>query len=177
MQKTDVRVIAATNRDLLEHTQDGKFREDLYYRLNIISIALPPLRERGDDALSLAHFYLSRYVRELGRKPMHFTTKALKAIKEYGWPGNVRELQNLVQRLVIMADDNEIDVSDLPESFRFSAMRSRGLGRRLEDVEREYILDVFNAHARNVSRTALTLGIDRKTLRERLKKFGESGKA
>ena len=171
--KVNVRVVAATNVDLMQLVRQGLFREDLYYRLNIISIELPPLRERGDDVFLLLNFFLAKYVRELGKKPMKFTTKALKALKEYGWPGNVRELQNIVHRVVIMADEPAIDVSDLPETFRFSAMRSRGLDRKLEEVEREYILDVYAANDKNLSRTALRLGIDRKTLRERLRRYGQ----
>lgn len=168
--KVNVRVVAATNVDLMQLVKQGSFREDLYYRLNIVSIELPPLRERGDDILLLTNFFLARYERELGRS-IKFSPKALNALKSYAWPGNVRELQNLVHRLVIMADDAVIDVPDLPESFRYSATRSRGLNRKLEDVEREYILDVFAANDQNLSRTAETLGIDRKTLRERLRKY------
>ena len=171
--KVNVRVVAATNVDLMQLVKQNLFREDLYYRLNIISIELPPLRDRGDDIFLLVNFFLAKYVRELGKKPMKFTSRALKALKEYGWPGNVRELQNIVHRLVIMADEPVLDVPDLPDNFRFSAMRSRGLDRRLEDVEREYIMDVFAANARNISRTAERLGIDRKTLRERIRKYGE----
>ena len=104
---------------------------------------------------------------------MKFTPKALTALKEYGWPGNVRELQNVVHRAVIMADESAIDVPDLPEVFRFSAMRTRGLDRRLEEVERDYIIDVYAANQKNLSRTALKLGIDRKTLRERLRRYGQ----
>ncbi len=169
--KVNVRVVAATNVDLMQMVRQGLFREDLYYRLNIVSIELPPLRERGDDVFLLINSFLARYVRELGKKPMKFTPKALKALKDYPWPGNVRELQNLVHRLVIMADDPVIDVPDLPESFRYSAMRTKGLNRRLEDVEREYILDVYAANNKNLTRTAEKLGIDRKTLRERLKRY------
>ncbi|MDQ2658367.1 MAG: sigma-54 dependent transcriptional regulator, partial [Bacteroidota bacterium] len=169
--KVNVRVVAATNVDLMQMVRQGHFREDLYYRLNIVSIELPPLRERGDDVFLLINSFLARYVRELGKKPMKFTPKALKALKDYPWPGNVRELQNLIHRLVIMADDPVIDVPDLPESFRYSAMRTKGLNRRLEHVERDYILDVYAANNKNLTRTAEKLGIDRKTLRERLKRY------
>ncbi len=172
--KVNVRVVAATNVDLMQMVRQGLFREDLYYRLNIISIELPPLRERGDDIFLLINSFLARYVRELGKKPMKFTPKALKALKDYSWPGNVRELQNLVHRLVIMADDQVIDVPDLPESFRYSAMRTKGLNRRLEDVERDYILDVYAANNKNLTRTAETLGIDRKTLRERIRRYAKT---
>jgi len=169
--KAHVRVVAATNVDLMQLVKKGLFREDLYYRLNIISIDLPPLRERGDDIFLLTDFFLTKYVRELNKPPMRFTPRATKILKNYGWPGNVRELQNLIHRVVIMADDPSIDTPDLPESFRFSAVRSKGLGRKLEDVEREYVMDVLAATKQNISQAALSLGIDRKTLREKLKKY------
>jgi DNA-binding NtrC family response regulator len=168
--KVNVRVVAATNVDLMQLVKKGLFREDLYYRLNIITIDLPPLRERGDDVLQLNQFFLAKYVKELGKSPMKFTAKALECIKDYGWPGNVRELQNLVHRLVIMSEDSMIDVPDLPEAFRFSGKRTRGFDRKLEEVEREYIQDALAANKNNISQTALILGIDRKTLREKLKK-------
>lgn len=168
--KVNVRVVAATNVDLMQLVKKGLFREDLYYRLNIISIELPPLRERGNDILLLLSFFLTRYTRELGKDMIHITSKATQAMKAYSWPGNVRELQNLIHRLVILADDNSIDAPDLPESFRYSALRSKGLDRTLEEVEREYITNVLAATANNISQAARILGIDRKTLREKLKK-------
>jgi DNA-binding NtrC family response regulator len=172
--KVNVRIVAATNVDLMQLVRKGLFREDLYYRLNIISIDLPPLRERGNDILQLIDFFLTKYVRELGKTAMRFSPKAIKALKDYSWPGNVRELQNLVHRLVIMADDSTIDIPDLPESFRFSASRSKGLDRKLEDVEREYIMDALAANKNNISQTAIRLGIDRKTLRDKIKKYKTS---
>lgn len=168
--KVNVRVIAATNVDLMQLVKKGLFREDLYYRLNIITIDLPPLRSRDNDISLLLDFFLAKYVRELGRSSMHFSTKALRALHSYGWPGNVRELQNLVHRLVIMTDDNTIDMPDLPENLRFSASRSHALTRSLVEVEREYILDVLAANKNNISHSAEVLGIDRKTLREKLKR-------
>jgi two-component system, NtrC family, response regulator HydG len=169
--KVNVRVVAATNVDLMQLVKKGLFREDLYYRLNIITIDLPPLRERGEDILQLIHFFLGKYVKELGKPPMKITAKALQALKDYAWPGNVRELQNLMHRMVIMSEESTIDVPDLPESFRFSGRRTRGLDRKLEDVEREYIQDALAANKNNISQTALSLGIDRKTLRDKLKKY------
>lgn len=169
-QKVNLRVVAATNVDLMQLVKKGLFREDLYYRLNIITIDLPPLRERGADVLQLAEFFLAKYVQELGKPPMHFTSKAAAALQSYAWPGNVRELQNLMHRLVILADDATIDVPDLPEAFRFSASRSGGLDRKLDEVVREYIEDVVAANQNNLSQAARVLGIDRKTLREKLKK-------
>lgn len=169
--KVNVRVVAATNVDLMQLVKKGLFREDLYYRLNIISIELPPLRERGDDILLLIDFFLAKYIRELNKDPMRFTPRALNVLKEYRWPGNVRELQNLIHRLVILADEDVIDTPDLPESFRYSATRTRGLDRKLEEVEREYVLDVLAANKNNISQAALSLGIDRKTLRDKIKKY------
>jgi DNA-binding NtrC family response regulator len=171
--RVNIRVVAATNVDLLQLVKKGSFREDLYYRLNIISIDLPPLRHRDKDIMLLLDFFLNKYERELGKGPMQFSKKALKSLHEYYWPGNVRELQNLVHRLVIMADDNIIDTPDLPESFRFSATRAPGLNRRLAQVEKDYITDVLSANKNNISRTAQILGIDRKTLREKLKKAND----
>ena len=169
--KVNVRVVAATNVDLMQLVKKGLFREDLYYRLNIISIDLPPLRERGDYIRVMIDFFLAKYVQESGKAPMKFTPKAIQVLCDYDWPGNVRELQNLIHRLVIMSDDNSIDVPDLPESFRFSGRRKRGLDRKLEEVEREYIQDALAANKKKKKKTALSLGIDRKTLRDKLKKL------
>lgn len=171
--KVNIRVVAATNVDLMQLVKKGSFREDLYYRLNIINIDLPPLRERDKDIMLLLDFFLNKYVRELAKDPMQFSKKALKSLNDYAWPGNVRELQNLVHRLVIMADDNTIDTPDLPENFRFSATRTQGLNRRLAQVEKDYITDVLAANKNNISQTAQILGIDRKTLREKLKKTND----
>lgn len=172
--KVNVRVTAATNVDLMQLVKKGLFREDLYYRLNIITIDLPPLRERGDDILQLIQFFLAKYVKELGKPPMKFTGKAIQALKEYAWPGNIRELQNLIHRVVILSEDSTIDIPDLPELFRFSGKRTRGLDRKLVDVEREYIQDALAANKNNISQTALSLGIDRKTLRDKLKKYSSA---
>jgi two-component system response regulator HydG len=156
--KANVKIVAATNVDLLQLVKKNLFREDLFYRLNIVTIDLPPLRERGNDITLLLDFFLKKYVHELQR---------------YAWPGNVRELQNLVHRLVILADDNTIDVPDLPTNFRYTISTSKKLNRTLEDVEREYIEEVLAAHLNNISKSAITLGIDRKTLREKLKRYGK----
>lgn len=168
--RVNVRIVAATNVDLMQLVRKGLFREDLFYRLNIISIDLPPLRDRDKDILLLLDFFLNKYVRELTKPPMKFSKRALTVLMGYGWPGNVRELQNLVHRLVIMADDNTIDVPDLPENFRFTASRAKGLHRPLAEIEREYIMDVLAANKNNITQTASVLGIDRKTLREKIKK-------
>lgn len=169
-QKVNVRIVAATNVNLLQLVKSGKFREDLYYRLNIIAIDLPPLREREQDVDFLTDFFISKYAAELG-KTVSLSPKARQAFHRYPWPGNVRELQNLLHRLVIFAEGDVIDVPDLPETFRFSAFRTRGTNRTLAEVEREHILQALSVHQHNISRTAETLGIDRKTLREKIKRY------
>lgn len=174
-QKVNVRIVAATNVNLMQLVKNGKFREDLYYRLNIITIDLPALREREQDVDLLTDFFISKYSTEL-KKTVRLSAKARQAFHRYAWPGNVRELQNLLHRLVIFAEGDEIDVPDLPETFRFSAFRTRGGNRTLADVEREHILQTLNEHRQNISRTAETLGIDRKTLREKLKRYNLTAK-
>jgi DNA-binding NtrC family response regulator len=168
-KKVNLRIVAATNVDLMQLVKKGLFREDLFYRLHIISIDLPPLRDREGDVVQLADFFLAKYVQELDKKAMYFTSKALDALQAYSWPGNVRELQNLMHRLVILSDEQTIDVPDLPEAFRYSASQDKGLDRKLDDVIREYIEDVLKAHQNNLSSAARSLGIDRKTLREKIK--------
>lgn len=167
-QRVDVRVVAATNKDLLELVRRSKFREDLYFRLNVIPIRLPPLRERGDDIVLLIRHFTIEFAAEAGREPPAYSDRALAALRAYHWPGNVRELQNVVQRLVVMCDGDVIDVTDLPDLMRFTALRGTGVHRTLADVEREHIRHVLESVGGNKTRAAAILGIDRKTLREKL---------
>ncbi|UCG27684.1 MAG: sigma-54-dependent Fis family transcriptional regulator [Bacteroidales bacterium] len=169
-QKIDVRVIAATNVDLSNLVKKNEFREDLYYRLNVININMPPLRQRGEDIFLLIQYFADRFSRETGRPTPQFSDKALQVLQDYHWPGNVRELQNLVQTLIIMTEENIIDVPDLPSIMRFSALQDKGTTRTLAEVETEYIRNVLDSVNGNKSRAAEILGIDRKTLREKLKK-------
>jgi DNA-binding NtrC family response regulator len=172
-QKVNVRIVAATNKDLVALTRKGLFREDLYFRLNVVSIAVPPLRERGDDVLLLARHFLAKFAAEFGKAAPCFSDAALQVLRTSDWPGNVRELENVVQRLVVMADRDVVDVSDLPPSMRFSAARpGNGLNRTLADVEAEHIRAVLAAHGGNRTRAAEILGIDRKTLRQKLRTHG-----
>jgi DNA-binding NtrC family response regulator len=165
----DVRILAATNKDLPNLVERSAFREDLYYRLNVISVAVPPLRERGDDALLLARHFAAKFARELGKAPPSFPDRVLRMLKEYYWPGNVRELENVIQRLVVMAEGDLIEVPDLPSIMRFALPRDRGLNRTLAEVEAEQIRNVLDSVDGNKTRAAEILGIDRKTLREKLK--------
>jgi len=168
-REVDARIIAATNKDLLALVRKGAFRDDLFYRLNVITITMPPLRERGDDIVLLAHHFASEFSQELGKPTPEFSDAALKVFLEYGWPGNVRELQNVIQRIVVMSDSDHVDVPDLPSLMRFSAPREAGLDRTLAQVERDYIRRVLESVNGNKTRAAEILGIDRKTLRSKLR--------
>ncbi len=171
-QKVDVRILAATNKHLPTLVKKGTFREDLFYRLNVITITIPPLRERGDDTLLLARHFATKFSKELGKPPFRFSDNALQVLRSYDWPGNVRELENVIQRLVVMTDGDLIEVPDLPALMRFSALQERGFTRTLAEVEREYVHNVLSSVNGNKTRAAQILGIDRKTLREKLKDMG-----
>ena len=169
-QKVNVRIIAATNKDLNNLVANGVFREDLFFRINVIAITLPPLRERGDDILLFIQHFATQFANEHDRPIPRFSEKALQVIRNYNWPGNVRELENVIQRFVVMTDNEFIEVSDLPSLMRFSALRSTGFDRTLAEVEAEYIRNVLASVKGNKTKAAEILGIDRKTLREKLKK-------
>ena len=167
-RKVDVRVIAATNKDLGALVARGAFREDLFYRLHVVAIDLPPLRDRGDDILLLMRHFLGRFSTQSGRPVPKLTDRAIEALRAYPWPGNVRELQNVLQRLTLLTD-GEIDATALPVAMRFTVPGERGLQRKLADVEREHIEAVLASVGGNKTRAAEILGISRKSLRERLK--------
>jgi DNA-binding NtrC family response regulator len=168
-RKVDIRILAATNKELLDLVKKGLFREDLYFRLNVITIALPPLRERGDDVLLLIHHFAHKFANEMGKPDPKFSDQALQVLRNYRWPGNVRELENVIHCLVVMTDTDIIEVADLPSLMRFSALRETGFNRTLAEVEAEYIRNVLARVDGNRTRAAEILGIDRKTLREKLK--------
>ena len=166
----DIRVVAATNRQLLPLVEKGSFREDLYFRLNVIPIDLPPLRERGDDVLLLIRHFAALFAAEFGKPVPSLSDAAIQVLRRYRWPGNVRELENVIQRLVVMVEGELVDVPDLPSLMRFSALgKGASLDRTLADVEVEYVRDVLASVDGNRTRAAAILGIDRKTLRDKLK--------
>ena len=167
-RKVDVRIVGATNKDLLQLVDKGQFREDLFFRLNVITIDIPPLRERGDDVILLAHHFALSYAEEIGAPTPNFTPKALQVLKNYYWPGNVRELQNVIQRIIVMSENDVVEVPDLPSLMRFSALRKTGFDRTLAEVESEYIRNVLESVGGNKTKAAEILGIDRKTLRNKL---------
>jgi DNA-binding NtrC family response regulator len=171
-KKVDVRVIAATNKDLNKFVARGAFREDLFFRLNVISIHVPPLRERGDDVLLLVDHFARKIAHDLGKEAPEFSAGALDRFMSYHWPGNVRELENVVRRLMVMTEAEVIEEVNLPSPMRFSSPTSLRLHRTLAEVEAEHIKNVLASVGGNKTRAAEILGIDRKTLREKLKLHG-----
>jgi len=171
----DVRILAATHKDLKKMVDEGTFREDLYYRINVVDIAVPPLAERGDDILTLINHFLSKFSKAMQRTPPNLSDEALRALRTHFWPGNVRELENLIQRLVVIVDHDPIEATDLPDSMRFSLPREGSVNRTLAEVEYEHIMNVLAMTRDNKTRAAEILGINRKTLREKLKRM-ESGR-
>jgi len=161
--------MAATNKDLEALVNAGGFRKDLFYRLNVLRVELPPLRERGEDVEVLAQHFAQRFAKEHGREAPEFSPRALAGLRAHSWPGNVRELENTVQRLIVMTDSDVVEVPDLPPFMRFSApVGEQDLTRTLRDVERDYVQRVLESVGGNKTRAAEILGIDRKTLRGKL---------
>jgi transcriptional regulator with PAS, ATPase and Fis domain len=168
--KVDTRIVAATNKDLLDLIKRKLFREDLYYRLDVIDIPIPPLRERGEDVALLIQHITAQISEEMGGEPLSFSERAMNALTAYSWPGNVRELENLIQKLTVTVDNNRVDIVDLPETMRFSIDHKAGLNRSLAAVENEHIQNVLASVGGNKTQAAKILEIDRKTLREKLKR-------
>jgi len=174
-REVEVRVIAATNKDLGSLVKKAHFREDLYFRLNVITIELPPLRDRDDDVLLLAHHFAAKFARQNDAPVPTFSDRVLRSFRAYHWPGNIRELENLIQRLVVMTDHGDIDTPDLPAPLRHTLPGAGGALRALADVEAEHIRFVLESVENNKTRAAEILGIDRKTLREKLKNLRLDG--
>ena len=174
-RKANVRVIAATNRRLEDLVKEGKFREDLYYRLNVITIELPPLRQRALDIASVAQQHLKMFARQNPRPVKEFTPAAMDAIQRYPWPGNLRELRNVIERAVILAPGEKIDVNDFPDNLRGSQPSGAVIGNRvsLEELEREHILRIIEI-ASNMEEAAQILGIDPATLYRKRKRYAET---
>ena len=175
--KTDVRVIAATNRDLKEMVESGAFREDLYYRLNVVSLNTPPLRERKEDIPLLAQNFLDMFTEKNRKKIKGFTPAAMDGIIKYGWPGNVRELMNAVERAVVLARSEYLDEDDLPAiqgelPETVSPQPEETWNVPLEEIEKATILKTLESLKGNKSETARRLGITRRTLHKKLKKYG-----
>ena len=171
----DVRVLAATNRDLAHEVAEGGFRQDLYYRLKVVELHVPPLRDRRDDILPLARVLLADAVVRMARKISGLSPQAADQLLRYDWPGNVRELENAMERAVALARGSRVGLDDLPEEIRQAFPKpivSAGVVQSLADVEKEYILAVLKLNDGNRTRTAEQLRIGSVTLYRRLKSWG-----
>jgi DNA-binding NtrC family response regulator len=169
----DVRVVAATNRPLAEEVAAGRFRKDLYYRLRVVELTVPPLRERREDILPLAQVFLVDAARQVGRPVPVLGKDVADQLQRHDWPGNVRELRNAMERAVALSRGTRIELEDLPEDVRVAlpAHVLAGGGRTLEELEREYILAVLARNGGNRTRTAQELGIGATTLYRKLKSY------
>ncbi|MBI5086780.1 MAG: sigma-54-dependent Fis family transcriptional regulator, partial [Acidobacteria bacterium] len=175
--QVDVRVIASTNKNLEDEIERGNFREDLFYRLNVIPFEVPPLRERVEDIPELANHFLREFTTAYGRKPKELTPEAYAVLRQYGWPGNVRELKNLMERIVIMYPQIRIDARHVPlPSGRKTADRAQDRSQSLVEVrqsaERDYILRKLEDSGGNVSRAAEALGLERSNLYKKMRVLG-----
>jgi len=181
--EVDVRVLAASNKDLVQAIAEGKFREDLYYRLNVVPLYVPPLRERRGDAGLLANYFLREFCNEYGKKEKVMSAEAMTAVKDYHWPGNVRELKNLIERLIIMVPSDKIELFDVESSLGPSVSVPTGivtegslsedsLREAVDQFEKAFILERLRENNWNISRTAEKLGIERSNLHRKLKALG-----
>ena len=181
----DVRILSATHKNLAELVEEGTFREDLFYRINVIGLNVPPLRERGEDVLMLAHHALTRLASEQGVRTPHLTPAAQDALLAYRFPGNVRELENILERALTLCSGDEIDVADLhlrdegvdtgngdDSTRRANSDRGAPLGTQLEEIERDAIIAALEQTRYNKTAAAKLLGLTFRALRYRIKKLG-----
>jgi DNA-binding NtrC family response regulator len=174
--RVDVRVIAATNRHLEDEVKAGRFRQDLYYRLNVMPVILPPLRQRGEDIPLLVHFYIDQFNTEFRKKVRGVTPDALTRLKTYGWPGNVRELRNAVERAMLLADGEELASEHFPGVGITHTSLGEGVelpaaGINLEELERSLVVQALERSGWNQTRAASLLGLNRDQIRYRIEKF------
>lgn len=189
-KKVDVRIIAATNRNLKELVEEGKFRLDLFYRLNVINIHIPPLRNRKEDIKHLLFYFIKKYSNEAGKNISYISIKVLNMLENYNWPGNVRELQNVIRKIIILAKNNSIDedsiyfiknstsdcdlTSDNLIKWIFENFKTNTLNEFISYIEKKLIQEALKIHNGNRSKTAENLGISRVTLNEKINKYGLS---
>ncbi|MCL6494195.1 MAG: sigma-54 dependent transcriptional regulator [Ignavibacterium sp.] len=169
---SDFRVIAATNEHLEELVKEGKFREDLYYRLNVFNIHIPPLRERVDDIPLLAEYFLKKYTSSMNKKITGISQEAMNFMLRYKWPGNVRELENAIERAVVICRTDKIQLEDLPFKVSNNALYNEVEDKSLSEVEKRHIALVLKENNWNISKSAEDLKIDRVTLYNKIKKYG-----
>jgi transcriptional regulator with PAS, ATPase and Fis domain len=165
----DFRIISATNRDLQAAVKEGSFREDLYWRLNVVHVHIPPLRERPEDVPVLAEQFLAKFARSMSRRPMRFSPEALDALAAYPWPGNVRELQNAIERAVVVGRNEVVRAEDLP--LRVTQAPASAPPGSLAEAERAHVLSVLEASGWNITRAARVLDVDRVTLYNKIRKY------
>jgi DNA-binding NtrC family response regulator len=173
--KVDVRIIAATNRDLTAEVAKGAFREDLYYRLNVVAVELPPLRDRKGDVPALASFFLRRYASENGRAIEGFSDDAVARLSAYAWPGNVRELENVIERAVVLCNESRIEVKHLPATLVPQAEREGTPpipGSTIQDLEKYAILKTLEACGGSTSKAAMILGVSTRKIQYKLHEYG-----
>ena len=181
--ESDVRLITAINRDLKKMVSEGKFREDLYYRLYVVAVKLPPLRERDGDLSLLIQHFVAEFAKENGKKLEGITPDAVAALTAYRWPGNVRELRNVIERMVVLSRGDRLTMRDVPATLRaelppeVAGLVPRGGALSLEDNERTMVVRALRAHDGNVTKAALDLGISRRTLHRKLNEYGLRDKA
>ena len=171
--KINIRILCATNRDLKALIKEGVFREDLYYRINTIVIDIPPLKERKEDIPVLVEYFLNKYILEMGRGQKILSDPVKMAFQNYGWPGNVRELRNVIERVVVLSNNNVINLSDLPSEFT-KQIEIFEEGNELQLIEKKLVQDALNEFQGNRSAAARKLGISRNVMRYRVKKYGLS---
>ena len=174
--KVDVRLVAATNRDLLSEVKEGKFREDLYYRLNVVAVTLPPLRQRKGDIPALVSHFIEKYTQAYGKEIRGLAPGTLNALLSHDWPGNVRELENVVERAVVLCKATELSADDLPTTLKGPRPRERVSGAlipgaTLYEIEREAILRTLEMVGGSTSRAAEILGISVRKIQYRLKEY------
>jgi two-component system response regulator AtoC len=169
--KVDVRVISATNKDLRRAIEKQEFREDLYYRLNVVNIELPPLRERKEDIPLLAEHFLHKFAAENRKEVTEFSPEVIESLLAYDWPGNIRELENSIERAIILSRDSSITTADLPQE-NVSLVSSASIGKNLKEVEKTHILNVLRETGENYSEAARILGVSRMTLYNKAKEYG-----
>lgn len=182
--KVDVRIIAATNKDLDEEIRLGRFREDLYYRLNVVPFWVSALRERADDIPMLVQHFIDLFYRKEGREPKHFVPEAINALKQYHWPGNVRELKNIIERILIMTSGHSITCDDIPDLYGGhaepiltcptleGALAQSTLREAREEFEREFLIQKLEENDWNISRTAEIIELERSNLHRKIKSYG-----
>jgi transcriptional regulator with PAS, ATPase and Fis domain len=165
---SDFRVICATNKDLKGMVEKGTFREDLFYRLNVVNIYVPPLRERVEDIPLLVDYFIKKYCTSMNRRPVEIDSAALKRLEEFSYPGNVRELENMIERAIVVGNGRKISLKDLPLEKTIVSNSSESL----DELEKTHILQILNKYSWNISRSAKALKVDRVTLYNKISKYG-----